>query len=360
MALPSLRTSLPILWRYVAAVLLCISTALLCLPLIGYLDLVNIVMLFLLAVALVAVMLGKGPAVVSAFFSVALFDVLFVEPRFSFAVHDGQYLITFVVMLLVALLIGHLIEIAQKNAGQIHAERLRSSILAALSHDIRTPLTVLCGLADTLKLTHPDLPESARDIIDTLRAQTVRLHSMVDNLLDMARLQSGNVFLNKEWQPLEEVIGSSIHSLGEALAFHTVHVEIATDMPLVNIDALLLERVFCNLLENACKYSPVHSMIVIRAAVVGHAVDIYVINEGDGFPDNDTQRLLDVFERGQNESAASGFGVGLAICRSIVEAHGGSIRAYNPDWGGACVMFALPLGVPPVVELEENTERPLS
>jgi two-component system sensor histidine kinase KdpD len=358
MALPS-SSSVSIVWRYVAAVLLCVGMALLCLPLIHYLDLANIVMLFLLVVALVAVVLGKGPAAVSAFVCVALFDFLFVEPRFSFAVHDGQYLITFSVMLLVALLIGHLIEIAQKNAGQVQAERLRSSILSALSHDVRTPLTVLCGLADTLKLTHPDLPETARDIVDVLREQAVRLHSMVDNLLDMARLQSGNIVLNKEWQPLEEVIGASIHLLGDALASHKVHVDIAVDIPLVNIDALLLERVFCNLLENACKYSPLNSMIVIRAGTVDHAVEIVVINEGIGFPDNDTQRLLDVFERGKNESTASGFGVGLAICRSIIEAHGGSIRAFNPDWGGACVAFTLPVGIPPVIELEDNAEQSL-
>jgi two-component system sensor histidine kinase KdpD len=494
--------------RYVAAVLLGGLCATLCLPLLGLLDQANIVMLFLLTVAITAAWLGQGPGILAAFLSVALFDLLFVEPRFSLAVHDGQYLVTFAVMLLVALLISHLSSLLQQqlheaqrreqrtrvlyecarnfagaitreqvdktlqtclsdsvhaervalylpdaqehlefsdsssrsapsiperliiqyvyNSGQrlnssefaaenfhtvylamrgasrmrgvlvldfpdskdehtddrtyflealssllatalerlhfvtaaqaaelaIQSERLRSSILSSISHDVRTPLTVLCGLADTLQLTLPGLPAEGREIVESLRAQAFRLHGMVDNLLHMARLQSGKVQLKRDWQPLEEVIGASIHLLGKVLSSHTMQVKVPADLPLVQLDAVLMERVFCNLLENAAKYSSPYSTITLAAAVQGSAVEVRVCNEGEGFPAGAIGDLLDVFSRGQQESPVQGFGLGLSICRSIIEAHGGKIVLTNPVDGGACVVFTLPLGSPPTVEPE--------
>src|SRR5690606_30289357 len=189
------------------------------------------------------------------------------------SVHDAQYFITFTVMLVVALLISHFVYRLQQQVNiirqqeqqtrELAAERLRGSILSALSHDVRTPLTVLCGLADTLKLTHPELPPGTQEVIDAMRAQALRLHGMVDNLLEMARLQSGDVNLRKEWQPLEEVVGASIHVLSVPLSTHAVSVQIAEDVPLLQMDAVLMERVFCNLLENACKYSPENSAVQI-------------------------------------------------------------------------------------------------
>lgn len=493
--------------RYTSSVLVVAVCAILCLPLLGWLDLANIVMLFLLAVAVTAAGFGRGPGVLAAFLSVALFDFLFVEPRFSLAVHDGQYLVTFVVMLLVALLISHLscllgqqlvkaqqrelrtrvlyecarnfagamtreqvdatlraclsdsvhaervdlylpddneqlaftgamgrsiltvaeklviqasyasgqiqasaefaadgfhtaylplrgatrirgvlvmdlpainaqdiderssfldalasllatalerlhfVEVAQASELAVQSERLRSSILSSISHDIRTPLTVLCGMADTLQLTQPDLSPEGKDIVASLRSQAFSLHGMVDNLLDMARLQSGKVQLRCEWQPLEEIVGASIYVLGNALSLHPVQVKIPADL-LVQVDAVLMERVFCNLLENAKKYSPEHSVIHLTANVKNAAVEICVYNAGVGFPDGASGDLLDIFSRGQQESPVQGFGIGLAICRSIIEAHGGKIALFNPEEGGACVMFTLPLGSPPTVEPE--------
>lgn len=246
----------------------------------------------------------------------------------------------------------HFVEVAQTAELGMQSERLRSSILSSISHDIRTPLTVLCGLADTLQMTQPGLSGEGSEIVQSLRSQAFRLHGMVDNLLDMARLQSGKVQLKREWQPLEEVIGASIHLLDHVLSCHTVTVKVPADLPLVQLDAVLMERVFCNLLENAAKYSPAHSTISLATAVQGNAVEVRVCNAGEGFPCESMANLLDVFSRGQQESPVQGFGIGLAICRSIIEAHGGKIALANPEDGGACVVFTLPLGSPPTVETE--------
>jgi two-component system sensor histidine kinase KdpD len=251
----------------------------------------------------------------------------------------------------------HFVAIAQAAELGMQSERLRSSILSSISHDIRTPLTVLCGLADTLQLTQPGLSDEAKDIAESLRCQAFRLHGMVSNLLDMARLQSGKVQLKREWQPLEEVIGASIHALGDSLSSRTLQVQIPVDLPLVNIDAVLMERLFCNLLENAAKYSPPQSVITLDATVKNGAVEVRVCNAGDGFPAESMTHLLEVFSRGQQESPVQGFGLGLSICRSIIEAHGGNLVLVNPQEGGACVVLTLPPGSPPGVAPESASSE---
>lgn len=494
-----LKTVAP-LRSILSAVLVCALTALLATPLRAVLAEANIVMLFLLVVVLVSVGLGRLAGVVAAFVSVGLFDLFFVEPRFSFSVDDAQYLVTFAVMLVVALVIGalasglreqavaaqvqaaqaqslyglakqlasaltveqvhgatayfldetlnleavfvlpnaderldifagaklsnvemvmahaaydhnniqemgyhndgdhssthlplqgatrlrgvlvarssismtnelvhdramleavasivaasierlHFVVVAQSAQWAAGSERLRSSILSALSHDIRTPLTALYGMADGLHFNEPPLPPNALTTVDALCGQALQLNTMVSNLLDMAKLQAGTAVLRREWQPLEEVVGASIAMLGAALRPHGVRVDLADDVPLLHFDAVLLERVLCNLLENAAKYACAdESPIVLRASVDGAFVRVSVENLGEPIAVDKLTRIFDLFERGQVESSVHGTGIGLSICRSIVEAHGGRIFAENIA-DGVRVVFTLPLGVAPV------------
>ena len=200
----------------------------------------------------------------------------------------------------------HYVEVAQATEVRMLTERLRSSILAALSHDLRTPLTalvgqaevlatstpltddqraaarnishearelsMLVGLADSLFLIKPALPTTALETAQALHEQAARLAGLVANLLDMARLNAGEVTLRREWQPLEEVVGASIKLLGSALAEHRIKVELPRDLPLLHFDAVLIERVFCNLLENAAKYAPSGSAIELAARQDGDTV----------------------------------------------------------------------------------------
>jgi two-component system sensor histidine kinase KdpD len=246
----------------------------------------------------------------------------------------------------------HFVEVAQRAQLQMTDERLRSAILSALSHDIRTPLTVLYGMADTLSLAQ--LPPATRAIVAAMREQAQRLNGMVSNLLDMAKLRAGNVRLNQEWQPLEEVIGASIKLLGDALERHPVQVLLPPEMPLLRFDAVLMERVLCNLLENASKYAPVSTAITIRAWIENGQAHVSVCDSGPGFPPDKLDKVFELFERGDAESNIPGVGLGLAICRSIVAAHGGEIHASNRN--GACVTFTLPLGEPPRIEAENDDE----
>lgn len=499
---------------YVWAVAVCAATTVLATMVLPYFDLANVVMLFLLAVVLVAVRFGRGPAVMASFVSVALFDFFLVPPRLSFAVSDVQYLLTFAVMLSVALIIGqltaglqyqarvasqresrlralyemardlsavllpeqiivlshkfvestfgvkvgilladehdtlqapvmtddagpvsaidygiaqwsfdhvepagfstdtlpgspilylpliapmrtrgvlaveptnprwlmipeqrrqldafaaliatalervHYIQVAQEATLRIESERLRNSVLSALSHDLRTPLTALVGLADALSLTKPALSGAQFEMAGAIREQAFRMNALVNNLLDMARLQAGDVKLNRQWQPLEEVVGSALKAREQQLSSHRIHVALPPDLPLLEFDAVLIERVFCNLLENAAKYTPPGSEIWVEARIEGYEVQISVSDNGPGLPPGKEEAIFEKFTRGERESVTPGVGLGLAICRAIVEAHKGRIWAENIPAGGARFIFTLPRGMPPTLTDFLENERP--
>lgn len=246
----------------------------------------------------------------------------------------------------------HYVEVAQQAQLETSSERLRNSILAALSHDLRTPLTSLVGQADALALSRADIPAAERESAAAIRDQARAMGRMLGNLLDMARLQSGRIQLRKEWQLLDDVLGAVLRLLGGALADHRVQVDVPGDLPLVAFDAVLMERVLGNLLENAAKYSPPGSVIDVRARADGGYLRVSVCDRGPGFPPGHLATVFDLFTRGVPESLTPGVGLGLAICKAIVEAHGGSIVAENRADGGACVRFELALGTPPQIEEE--------
>jgi two-component system sensor histidine kinase KdpD len=498
------------IWRpYAWAVAACGIATLIGTLMQPHFELSNIVMIFLLSVVLVRIKFGRGPSVLAAFLSVILFDFFFVPPRFSFAVSDVQYLVTFAVMLMVALVIGqltanlryqaqvashremrlralyemardlsgvlhpdqiidvshkfvestfgvriaivladehdklqrasrntapavdfsiaqwcfdhsepagfgtdtlpgspvlylplrapmrtrgilaiepatprwllvpeqrrqmdgfaaliatalervHYIQVAQEAVVKMESERLRNSLLSALSHDLRTPLTSLVGLADSLSRTKPGLNPVQLDMADAIRDQAFRISALANNLLDMARLQAGEVQLNRQWQPLEEVVGAALAARAEQLAGHRVKIALPPDLPMLEFDAVLIERVLCNLLENASKYTPPGSEIRIEAATRDGKAIISVTDNGPGLPAGSEEAIFEKFTRGEKESATPGVGLGLSICRAIVEVHKGRIWAENLATGGARFTFTLPSGTPPALpDLSEEEE----
>jgi two-component system sensor histidine kinase KdpD len=495
--------------RYVWTSLACIAVTLLSIPLAAHFDRSNIVAIYILTVVLIAVRFGRGAAALAAVLSVCSFDFFFVPPRFSFAISDVQYLLTFGIMLAVGLITGqltaglrfqarvaahreeragslyeiardlsgavqieqvvrisdesiertfrataamllpnaagqlsetssradaalaidvgiaqwafdkgqpagfgtdtlpgsevlyiplraptqargvlavkahnrrllripeqrqlldtfaaliaialervHYVEVAQNALVRMESERLRNSLLAALSHDLRTPLTVLVGLAESLSLTKPPLSPSQLETAEAIQDEARRMSTLVSNLLDMARIESGEVKFNLQWQPLEEVVGSALNAARAMLKQHHVDVQIPRDLPLVRFDALLIERVLVNLLENASKYTPPGSTVTLRAEVIGDRLSVSVMDDGPGLPAGQQEAVFQKFTRGERESATPGVGLGLAICRAIVESHQGKIVAADRPGGGARFTFTLPLGIPPVAAVEAES-----
>jgi two-component system sensor histidine kinase KdpD len=263
-----------------------------------------------------------------------------------------QLLDTFAALIAIALERVHYVGVAQDALVRMESERLRNSLLAALSHDLRTPLTVLVGLAESLAWTKPALSSAQVEIADAMKDEAHRMSALVGNLLDMARIESGDVKLNLEWQPLEEVVGSALNATRSMLKLHTLEVRLPRDLPLVRFDALLIERVLVNLLENASKYTPPGSRVILSAEVVGDTLNVTVADDGPGLPAGREEAVFQKFTRGERESSTPGVGLGLAICRAIVASHSGKIWGHNRPGGGASFTFTLPLGVPPPASVE--------
>ena len=231
-------------------------------------------------------------------------------------------------------------------------ERLRNALLSSVSHDLRTPLGVITGAVSTA-LETPDLPEPARrELLQSAQEEAQRLHRLVSNLLDITRLESGALDLHTEWTPMEEVVGAALNRRELAADAQRIRVTIPADLPLVAMDGVLMEQLILNLLDNALKYSPPGTPVDIKAWAAGKSLTLSISDRGPGIPAGDEERIFEKLARGHTASNRPGAGLGLAICKGIVTAHGGRIQAVNHPQGGAQFLVTLPLGTPPRVPEE--------
>lgn len=450
-------------------------------------DLSNVALLYVLAVVVMAVSFGRWPAVVSAIYGAFCFAYVFVPPHFSLAISEAQNLLAALIMLLVAMIVGHLTSRLKRHADEAQrrsqasrtlyllarelagvqtpeevrsaatafleqslaasnvrlirpeqvpespklvrlcleqsqflsrpssdgcffavlpllaasgvqgvlaievkaaalgsqdavehletvasviavalerssyaaivqeaevrhaAEALRGSILSALSHDLRTPLTALVGMADTVVLGKIG-PEKQTRMLNAIRAQAMSISRQMTNLLDMARLSAGKLPLNIAWQPIEEVLGATLQEVRLQWKERTLALDLAPDLPPVNIDAVLMERVLWNLLENAIKYAPEDQPIEIGVKQCEARMEISICDRGPGIPVEQVTKIFETFQRGRLESEIPGVGLGLSIAKTIVEAHGGQLDYRPRASGGSCFRILLPLGQTPVFD----------
>ncbi|MBE0592652.1 MAG: DUF4118 domain-containing protein, partial [Gemmatimonadales bacterium] len=249
----------------------------------------------------------------------------------------------------------HYVEVAQDTVVRMEGEKMRNTLLAAVSHDLKTPLTAIRGLAETLENPGSLADAEQRDIARSIRVESDELRRLVSNLLDLARIQSEGLRLHKEWHSLCDIAGSALAQSSSAIRPRTVVTDLPPDLPLVEIDALLMERVLCNLLDNAAKYTPPTSTITLHSRHTDTAITLLVEDDGPGLPGNDPEALFASFTRGSKESSIAGVGLGLALCRQILEAHGGAITARARVPHGACFEIRLPLNAPPAIDSEDDT-----
>jgi two-component system sensor histidine kinase KdpD len=323
-------------------------------------DLVNIAMVYLLAVVLVAQRHGRGPAILATLLSVAAFDLLFVPPQGTFSVDDLQYLLTFAIMLTVGFVISRLAENVRvqaeaqaKLAAAAETERLRSTLLASISHDLRTPLAVMSGASSSLAERGERLsPEERQALAKSLYAQAREMSERVAKLLQMTRLETGGIKLERDWDSIADIAGASLARLRERLARHRVVLELPDDLPLVRVDAALIDQALSNLLENAAIHTPPDTVIRLRAWRAEQELVVSVEDYGPGLPQGDEERIFAKFEHGAAEGRPGGVGLGLAISRAIVVLHGGRAWAERLPMGGSAFRFSLPIEAQPTVPAE--------
>ncbi|MCI0668696.1 MAG: sensor histidine kinase KdpD [Methylococcaceae bacterium] len=294
--------------------------------------------------------LGSGSKVLG------VLALLPVNLRRFFLPEQKKLLETFISQIVQAIERARLAEQAKRSSVEMEAERLRNSLLSSISHDLRTPLATIVGSASTL--TERDDALRAEDRLELSRAildEALRMSNLVGNILDMARLDSGMVKLNRQWVPLDEIVGSVLTRLHKRLEGRPLNVKLPAGSPLIHVDSVMIEQLLANLLENAVRYTPDGSPIEVTAEFGPLSVSISVADRGPGIPKGHEDLLFEKFHRVQGERAQSGVGLGLTICRAIVEAHGGHIQAKNRASGGALFSFVLPFDQsPPPVELEKD------
>jgi two-component system sensor histidine kinase KdpD len=226
---------------------------------------------------------------------------------------------------------------------------VRNTLLASISHDLRTPLTVIAGAGNTLGEHGAKLDETTRVALGrSIGTKAREMSALISNVLDLVRLQSGQVALRRDWHTVDDLAGSALSRMEGRLAEHSVELELAHDLPAVHVDGNLIVQVFSNLLDNVIKYTPAGTRVHISAQADDYNfVRVRFDDEGPGLPEGDPERLFDKFQRGSDEGTIVGAGLGLAICRAIVRAHGGDIKAAERSAGGARFEFTLPTSEPP-------------
>lgn len=324
----------------------------------GRFDLVNIAMVYLLAVVLVALHYARGAAILTSILCITAFDVLFVPPQGTFTVHDLQYVFTFAIMLVVGLVISHLVAGVRRQAREQAAlelatetERIRSALLASISHDLRTPLAVMSGASSTLagaaeKLT----PHERQALATTIFEQSRDMADRVTKVLQMTRLETGAIQIDRDWTSVGDIASSALRRLTERLASHRLITELPDDLPLVKVDAALIEQALGNLLENAAKHTPAGTVVRLCGKQRTSDLVVSVVDYGGDPSDVDVERIFKKFAHGPIETTAGGVGLGLAICRAIVRLHGGDAWAERVPAGGMAFRFSLPIEEAPRVD----------
>jgi two-component system sensor histidine kinase KdpD len=243
-------------------------------------------------------------------------------------------------------------EAAEQSSMLRESERLHAALLNSISHELRTPIATISGAASVL-VAGPNDDRIQLELSRSIQSAASRLNGLVANLLDMSRLDAGRLQLKLDWCDVGEVIGVAAQRVETCLIERSLNIEVPPDLPLVQMDFVLMEQVLVNLLDNACSYSPPDAPITIEATLDDGMLSITVQDGGRGIPPGDLERIFDKFYRVPG-TATAGTGLGLAICRGLVEAHGGTLHAENAASGGARFTICLPAGAlpPPVKEAD--------
>jgi len=256
---------------------------------------------------------------------------------------QSHLLETFAGQVAVAIERAKLAEVAVQSSLAAERETLRNTLLSSISHDLRTPLAVMAGAGSALARHGATLDEATRlELARSIETTAREMSELVSNVLDLVRLESGQVALRRDWQTLDDLIGSALTRYQDKLASHRVETRLPPDLPPVWVDGTLVVQLFANLFDNIAKYTPPGTRVSVSAVPVGDFVQVSVEDDGPGLPAGDPARLFDKFQRGTDEGAVVGVGLGLAIAQAIVRSHGGEIEAQRREGSGARFVFTLP------------------
>ncbi len=313
----------------------------------------NIIMIYILSVLIVSVTTkSRLFCLLSSMASVIVFNFFFTEPRYTLFAYDRDYFITFLIMFCSALLTGTLAMEKDKNAKEKEEaamlaknEQMRANLLRTISHDLRTPLTSISGNASNLLMKGDNFDEETkRQLYTDIYDDSMWLISVVENLLSVTRLENRNVDLRLSAELIDEVIDEALQHIHKEQVDHEITTEISDEILMGKMDAKLVTQVIINIVNNAIKYTQIGSEIVIRAWKEKKVIKVSISDNGPGIPDPEKEQIFEMFYSGKKEVADSrrSMGLGLALCRTIIAAHGGELTVMDNDPSGAVFTFSLP------------------
>lgn len=313
---------------------------------------IDIIMLYIAGTVIVAARLGRGPALFYTVLSVSLFNYFFVDPVFTFNVYNSSYWLTFAVMFFAGLVIStqasslrdqvFLAQQREREAKLFYELKLRNVLLSSISHDLRSPLAAITGATDTLLQAASGQEGAHHRLLLSIRQEAARLTRIVNNMLDMNRIEGGQLNLNLQPYYPAEIIGSAVGACREALKEHSLAMSVPETLPLIRMDGLLFSQVMQNLLENAARHTPAGTAIKVQADIYQGGLRMTVSDNGPGIADGQENEIFDKFTAFVQGGQPKGTGLGLAICHAIITAHKGKIYAKNNVDQGCCFTIKLP------------------
>jgi two-component system sensor histidine kinase KdpD len=314
-------------------------------PLRSHLDLTSDALLFLLLVVSTAILGGLGPALVAGALGAVLLNFLFTEPYHTLRIHEASDVVALVVFAVVALMVSWVVDLAARRASAVReaaeleaGNRLRTALLAAVGHDLRTPLATAKAVVSGLRISDVVLSDAdRRELLETADDALDRLAGLVENLLDLSRLQAGALPVRTHPVPVDDVVARALDDLG--VEPRAVVLDLPEQLPDVVVDPGLLERVVVNLVANAQRYAV--DPPVLTAVSVDGRVELRVVDNGPGIPVGDRDHVFVPFQR-LGDSGTTGLGLGLAVSRGLVEAMAGTLALEDTPGGGLTLVVSLP------------------
>ena len=349
--------------QYLAAVAGVAALTIACGVLAPFISYVAISLIFLLGVLLAGMVLSRGPVLLAAALSALSWNFLFIPPLFTLHIEKFEDVLTFATYFIVALTVGSLtaqLRAREHLAAQVQlaqeSERLRKTLLDCVSHELKTPLAAIAAASQELVRSAPNVQnaEALRELAGEIHAGSRRLNRVVNNLLDMNRLESGVVRPKQEWCDLRELLESAIEIERESLNGREVKLDVPESIPLAFVDHTLIEQAVAKLIANAISHASSRSPIEIDSEYQEDRLIISVSDRGPGLDPESMEQVFEKFYRGDGRKPG-GLGLGLSIARGFVEAHGGSLTAENRDGGGARFTISLPVTVTEANSLESET-----
>ncbi len=339
-------------FQYAISILLISLISLGCYAATGVIGYKVVALLLLVAVSLLAMVFDIMPVLIAAVLSAFVWNFFFIPPTFTFHIADTEDALMFLMYFLIALvnivLTSKIREAEKKARDKEEKEKtilLYNTLLNSLSHELRTPISTIIGAVDTLKENREKLSlANQTELLSEIDIATTRLNRQVNNLLNMSRLETGTIKLNLDWCDSNELIYSVLQKLQIENSKHTLAFEAEENIPLIKLDAGLVEQILQNLIHNALQYTPAESTITLSVSVSETNFIMTVADNGQGFPESETQNVFAKFYRLPN-SKTGGTGLGLSIAKGFTEAHSGKIVLENIKPHGAKFTIMIPVEI---------------